>query len=117
MDFALKLKELREEKKLSQAQLAKELGVAVSSVGMWESTKRIPPAQRLQGIAEYFGVTVDELIGYEITPTERAAGAAMTRKASITPIEDELLHVFRELGKKHGEPTQRSIIDMIEKML
>ncbi len=115
MSFALKLKELREEKGLSQAQLARELNVGIGSVGMWESTQRTPPAKRLKLIANYFGVTVDELL--EVTPDEQAAGAILTRKASITPIEDELLHVFRRLGKKYDEKTQRGIIDMIEKML
>lgn len=115
MSFALKLKELREEKKLSQAQLAKELNVTAGSVGMWESTQRTPPAKRLQLIANYFGVSIDELL--EVTPEEQAAGALVNRRVSITPIEDELLHVFRRLGRKYDEKTQRGIIDMIEKML
>ncbi len=59
MSFALKLKELREKKGLSQAQLAKELNVGIGSVGMWESTQRTPPAKKLKNIAEYFGVTID----------------------------------------------------------
>ncbi len=115
MSFALKLKELREEKGLSQAQLARELNVGIGSVGMWESTQRTPPTKRMKLIADYFGVTVDELL--DLTPDEQAAGASLTRRANITPIEDDLLHVFRRLGKKHGEETQRSIITMIEKML
>ncbi len=114
MSFALKLKELREEKGLSQAQLARELNVGIGSVGMWESTQRTPPAKRMKLIANYFGITVDELL--EVTPDERAAGASATRHAIITPIEDELLFAFRRVGKKHGEATQRGIIDMIEKM-
>ncbi len=115
MSFALKLKELREEKGLSQAQLARELNVGTGSVGMWESTQRTPPIKRMKLIANYFGITVDELL--DVTPDERAAGASPTRRTIITPIEDDLLHVFRRLGKKHGEETQRNIITMIEKML
>ena len=115
MDFSLKLKELREKKHLTQKQLAIELGVAVGSVGMWESSERIPPAKRLQAIANYFGVTVDELLGYdELTPEERAEGARETIKRSITPMEDDLLYAFRQVGKKLGEKGQRSVIDLVE---
>lgn len=115
MSFALKLKELREEKGLTQAQLAKELNVTAGSVGMWESTQRTATTKRMKQIADFFGVSVDELL--EVTPDEKAAGASATRRVSITPIEDDMLYAFRRVGKKHGENTQRGIIDMIEKML
>lgn len=65
MNFSLKLKELREQKNISQAKLAVDLGVSIGCVGMWESTKQIPPATRLIEIADYFDVSVDELLGRE----------------------------------------------------
>ena len=65
MDFSLRLKEIRERCGLSQAALAKELGVGVGSVGMWASTDRIPPAKKLVKIANYFNVTTDYLLGRE----------------------------------------------------
>lgn len=118
MDFSLRLKELREKKHLSQKQLAIELGVGIGTVGMWESSARIPPAKRLQDIGNYFGVSVDYLLGrQETTPEERAAGASTTRKESITPIEDEMLYVFREIGRRFGEQAQRDYITVGENML
>ncbi len=73
--------------------------------------------ETLLKIASFFGVSVDYLLGREdFTPEEISAGAMATRKESITPLEDDLLYVFRRLGKKHGEEIQRSIITMIEKM-
>lgn len=114
MSFALKLKELREEKGLSQAQLARELNVGIGSVGMWESTQRTPPAKKLQYIANYFGVTVDELL--DITPADKAAGASSARKVIITPLEDEMLFQFREVGKRRGEEAQRALITIAENM-
>ena len=72
MNFSLKLKELREDKGLSQANLAHELNVSVGCVGMWESTKQIPPASRLVQIADFFNVTVDELIGRKTENSLRA---------------------------------------------
>ena len=40
--FALRLKELREKRGLSQKAFSTKLGVSQSTVGMWESQKREP---------------------------------------------------------------------------
>lgn len=118
MSFALKLKELRETKGYTQKDLAKRLNVSVSSVGMWESTSQIPTAKKLIEIAALFNVSVDTLLDAStITSEERAAGASATKRISITPIEDEMLYVFREVGKKRGDAAQRALIEMMEKML
>ena len=121
MNFSLRLKELREKKHLSQKQLAIDLGVGVGTVGMWESAERIPPAKRLQTVANYFGVSVDFLLGNELgnedfTDAERAAGMSHTRTEDITVLEEEMLHAFRAVGKKQGERGQRALIDVANGM-
>lgn len=117
MKFSLKLKELRESRRLTQRDLAQALNISKGSIGMWESTERVPNSKRLQQIANYFNISMDELIGREdITFEERATGASATRKENITPIEDDLLYAFRQFAKTHNEETQRAIITMIEKM-
>ncbi len=112
------LVDLRHEKNLTQKEVAEKIGVSAAAVGFWETGTNEPKATYLVKLSNFFGVSIDELIGCD-SPTleEQAAGATPTRKTSITPIEDEMLYAFRRLGKKHGESTQRGIIDMIEKML
>ena len=118
MKFSLKLKELREERGLTQRGLAQALNISKGSIGMWESTDRVPNAKQLQQIAKYFGISVDSLLDIdEISIEEKKVGAAATKKISIAPIEDEMLYVFREVGKKRGEAAQRALIEMMEKML
>ena len=118
MNFSLLLKELREKKHLSQKQLALELGVGIGSVGMWESSERVPPAKRLNLIANYFDVSVDYLLGRdEFTPKEKSAGLSETRKITVTPLEDDLLYTFRQIGKRFGEQAQRDYITVGENML
>lgn len=118
MKFSLKLKELRENRGLTQRDLAQALNISKGSVGMWESTDRIPNSKRLQQIANYFKISMDELIGREdFTPAERAAGLSETRKMNVTPIEDDLLYVFRQIGKRFGEQAQRDYITVGENML
>ena len=66
---------------------------------------------------DYLLGEVDELGSPIITPEERAAGVTATKKESITPIEDDMLYAFREVGAKRGEEAQRAIIEMMEKMI
>lgn len=59
--FQIKLKELRETHHISQAKLAKALGVSQSTVAMWEVGKSRPEYDTLMKLAEYFSISVDEL--------------------------------------------------------
>jgi len=69
--FQSRLKQLREERKVSQTELAKALGVAQSTVGMWESGKNKPEYAFLNKIANYFNVSMDYLLGREDTDKKR----------------------------------------------
>lgn len=63
------LKKLREEHNMSQSKLAKAIGVAQSTVGMWESGKNNPEYATLLKIADIFGVSIDYLTGNDNTAT------------------------------------------------
>ena len=66
--FAYNLKRLRLSlfPRMSQARLAKKLGVTRNTYAGYESGKRLPPAWFVCCTADYFKVAVDELIGQEI---------------------------------------------------
>ena len=63
--FAERLKELRSEKELSQAQLAKATGLSHTAIVYWETEQRVPNANAIIILAEFFGVTTDYLLGVE----------------------------------------------------
>ncbi len=63
--FIERLKELRQEKGLSQAQLAKATGISTGAIGFWETGERVPNAQAVIVLAKFFGVTTDYLLGLE----------------------------------------------------
>ena len=116
--FSIRLKELRMNKGLSQRELASIFKVSTGTVGNWEVGTREPDYTTLMKLANFFNVSVDYLLGREdITPEERAAGASGTKTVKITPLEDELLYLFREVGAKRGEAAQRALIELMEKML
>lgn len=58
----MKLKELRQAKKLTQIEIAKELGVSHTTVSMWETGAALPRAGKLIKLADILGCTVDELL-------------------------------------------------------
>lgn len=60
-----KLKSLRNESTITQAELAKALNVTRSAVALWETDKTDPDIQNLIAIAKYFKITVDELLGVD----------------------------------------------------
>lgn len=64
MSFQEKLKELRQKNGLSQKKLADAIGVAQSSVNYWEKGLRTPSAEVVQKLANYFKVSIDELLDY-----------------------------------------------------
>lgn len=63
--FAQRLKELRKERKLSQAALALETGLTQSAVASWEVLTNVPSAEAVIVLAKFFGVTTDYLLGLE----------------------------------------------------
>lgn len=56
-----RLTELRKKKGLTQKEFSKILNVSVGAVGMWESGKRTPTSKTMKKIAEYFGMTIEDI--------------------------------------------------------
>lgn len=68
--FATRLTALREERKLTQKELAEKLGLSSSAISMYEIGKREPDFETLELIADYFNVSMDYLIGKEDIATQ-----------------------------------------------
>lgn len=63
--FTERLKELRNEKELSQDDLAKQTGISRSAISAWENGSRVPAATAIITLAKFFGVSSDYLLGLE----------------------------------------------------
>lgn len=63
--FASRLASLRNSRGMTQAELAKALGVSNGAVGNYERGEREPDFDTLQRIAEFFGVDANYLLGYD----------------------------------------------------
>ena len=62
LNFSKNLLALRKSRGLSQAQLAEALNYTDKAVSKWEKNETIPDIASLSAIAEYFDITVDDLI-------------------------------------------------------
>ena len=60
-----KIKELRQREGRTQEALANELGVTAQAVSRWEKGICYPDMEVIPPIANYFGVSIDELFGYD----------------------------------------------------
>lgn len=65
MNYGERLKRLREDKKLSQQQLADRLNINRSTYARYELGQTQPDYETLQRLADFYGVSVDYLFGRE----------------------------------------------------
>ena len=66
MTIGEKIKQLRKEKEISQQELCEEIGVSTNVVSWWEKGKFEPTIFNAIVLADYFGVTLDELCCREV---------------------------------------------------
>lgn len=62
VDFSQRLRQLRSDKHLTQAQVAERVGVTASMVSSYETDIRLPSFEVMIRLADLFGVTVDYLL-------------------------------------------------------
>lgn len=110
MDFSTRLKELRKERNVSQAEVAKQTGLSCGCIGMLETVKREPTGNTLVALASYFEVSVDYLLGIE----DDFGNIVVSESNEITPEEKELLTLFRSLPNIRRKTVMDSIRFMTE---
>lgn len=64
MNFSENLRRLRKAKDIKQEALAEAMNVSRQTVSKWENGTAMPDFKKLNALAKYFGVTMDELLGF-----------------------------------------------------
>lgn len=59
----LRIRELREEKKLSQTEMSKKMGVSQQTYSRYETHSSEIPLEKVVWLADFFDVTIDYLLG------------------------------------------------------
>ena len=106
--FGGRLRELREAAGLSQTALAAEIGVSPRMMAYYEGPKSHPPSDLLPEFAKALGVTVETLLGVEVSkrkakPTDTRLHRRLQQLDQLDPVEKrqvlQVLDAFIERGK------------------
>lgn len=97
IDFGEKLKELRITKRLTQEQLATQLGLTKFVVSAYETGIRMPSYDVLLGIASVFNVTTDFLLGVEKTSDNTIDVSGLTEHQR--ELTRRLIREFHEINR------------------
>lgn len=63
--FSDNLMQLRKMKRMSQEDLAEQLGVSRQTLSKWETGESLPDIEKCRLLAEIFEVTLDDMVNYE----------------------------------------------------
>lgn len=77
------IKRLRKAKSVTQEQIAEILGLSVTAVSKWERNETYPDITLLFPLAHYFGVTLDELMGYDEERVQAEISETLTYYRSL----------------------------------
>lgn len=114
MLFSERLRELRQNKGLSQSQLADALNISKSAISMYELGKREPDLETLEGIADFFNVDINYLIGKE-------DGSMYYLDPEAAEIAQEVqsrpeLKILFDATRKVSADDLKFVVDMIDRM-
>lgn len=70
MGFGRHLFQARKKKGLSQEETAEKLGVSRQTISKWETDETLPDIRQAKRLAVLYGVTLDELIDYDLDVQE-----------------------------------------------
>ena len=84
--LADKIKLLRENSGLTQAGIARQLGISRSGVNAWEMGLSVPCTQYIVELAKTFGVSTDFLLGINNTSTISVEGLSEKQVSSLLKI-------------------------------
>lgn len=104
-----KLFELRKLKKKTQVDMAKILGIAKTTYASYEQNRRMPDIEMQIKIADYFGVTLDELNGRQ--PKEKD----IFEDADALMFSDK--EGFENLSEEEKEEIKRMLNDQLEYLI
>ena len=86
------IKQLREKRGLTQAELAEKIGVSDKTVSKWETAKGLPDISLLQPLAQALGISVIELMNGEHIINKNTSANMLRCKFYVCPVCGNILH-------------------------
>ena len=86
LELGKRIRELRRRDGRTQEDLAEAIGVTSQAVSRWEANGGYPDMEMIPTIAHYFGITIDELFGYE-SDRERKIDAIIEHSEELHQVD------------------------------
>ena len=86
------IKNLREKRNLTQADLAERLGVSSKTISKWETAKGLPDVSLLQPLAQALGISVIELMNGEPIVNQNVSANMLRSKFYVCPVCGNVVH-------------------------
>ena len=86
------VKRLREEKNMTQAELAQKIGVSSKTVSKWETGKGLPDISLLQPLAQALGISVIELMNGEPIVNRNLSANLLRSRFYVCPVCGNVIH-------------------------
>ena len=86
------IKQLREKRNMTQAELAQKIGVSSKTISKWETAKGLPDISLLQPLAQALGISVIELMNGEHIINKNISANLLRSKFYVCPLCGNILH-------------------------
>lgn len=86
------IKQLREQRNLTQAELADQIGVSAKTISKWETAKGLPDVSLLQPLAEALNISVIELMNGEQITNRNVSANMLRSKFYVCPVCGNIIH-------------------------
>ena len=86
------IKQLREKKNLTQAELAQRIGVSSKTISKWETAKGLPDISLLQPLAQALNISVIELMNGEPIVNKNTSANMLRSKFHVCPLCGNVIH-------------------------
>ena len=86
------IKQLREDRGLTQAELAEKIGVSSKTVSKWETAKGLPDITLLQPLSQALGISVIELMNGEHIINKNISANLLRGKFYVCPVCGNSIH-------------------------
>lgn len=86
------IKKLREDKNMTQLQLAEKIGVTAKAVSKWETAKGLPDISLIEPLSQALGVSVMELMSGETVINKNASSNMLLSKFYVCPVCGNIIH-------------------------
>ena len=88
------IKDLREKRGMTQAELADKIGVSSKTVSKWETAKGLPDISLLQPLAQALGISVIELMNGEPITNRNVSANLLRCRLHVCPICGNVIHAL-----------------------